>query len=111
MGTNPYKGKAPFFYLFLCPFEFTQKILHYQIFIDNDTPARQIDVFAKDDETALLVECTCCDERKEKNLNELIEKIISISKAAFTSINKHYKSGPKLKIRWIIATRNIEWRT
>ncbi|MCX5824285.1 MAG: DGQHR domain-containing protein [Deltaproteobacteria bacterium] len=81
-----------------------------KVFIDDETPARQIDVFAKDDETALLVECTCCEERKEKNLNDLLEKIISISKEAFTSINKHYHPAAKLKIRWIIATRNIEWR-
>jgi DNA sulfur modification protein DndB len=31
---------------------------NFKIFIDEDTPARQIDVFAKDDETALLFECT-----------------------------------------------------
>jgi hypothetical protein len=30
MGINPSKGKAPFFYLLLCPYEFTQKKLHYQ---------------------------------------------------------------------------------
>jgi DNA sulfur modification protein DndB len=83
---------------------------NFKIFIDEDTPARQIDVFAKDDETALLFECTCCDVRKEKNLNDLIEKILSIRKEVFASINKYYHSHPKLKIRWIIATRNIEWR-
>ena len=82
----------------------------FKVYIDEDTPARQIDIFTKDDETALLVECTCCEERKEKNLNDLLEKIISISKDVFTSINKHYQPEAKLKIRWLIATRNIEWR-
>jgi len=29
MGINPSKGKAPFFLPFLCPYEFTQPIIHY----------------------------------------------------------------------------------
>jgi DNA sulfur modification protein DndB len=91
-------------------FDEYSKWRNFKIFIDDETPPRQVDVFAKDDETALLVECTCCDERKEKNLNDLLEKIISISNKSFTSINKHYPSERKLKIRWVIATRNIEWR-
>jgi len=96
--------------LFKMGFNDYSKDRHFKIFIDDATPARQIDVFVKDDETALLVECTSSDERKEKNLNDLLEKIISISKQVFNSINKHYRPEAKLKIRWIIATRNIEWR-
>lgn len=96
--------------LFQMGFAEYSKDRNFKIFIDDETPARQVDVFAKDDETALLVECTCCEERKEKNLNDLLEKIISINKETFTSINKHYNPAAKLKIRWIIATRNIEWR-
>jgi len=30
LGKNPSKGKAPFFLPFICPYEFTQNIIHYQ---------------------------------------------------------------------------------
>ncbi|OPY67793.1 MAG: hypothetical protein A4E57_02112 [Syntrophorhabdaceae bacterium PtaU1.Bin034] len=82
----------------------------FKIFIDEETNPRQIDVFAMDTETALLFECTTSEERKEKNLNDLIEKILSISVPVFNSINKHYGPDVKLKVRWVIATRNIQWR-
>jgi DGQHR domain-containing protein len=91
-------------------FDEYSKDRYFKIFVDDKTPARQIDVFAKDNETALLVECTCCDERKEKNLNDLLEKILSIRSEAFASINNHYDFSEKLKIRFIIVTQNIEWR-
>lgn len=91
-------------------FDEYSKDRNFRIFIDDKTPLRQIDVFAKDSETALLLECTASEERKEKNLNELIEKILSMNSEVFTSINKYYGSSVKLKIRWIIATRNIIWR-
>ena len=91
-------------------FDQLSKDRNFRIFVDEKTPSRQIDVFAKDSETALLFECTTSEERKEKNLNELIEKILSISAPVFTSIDKHYGPDVKLKLRWIIATRNIQWR-
>lgn len=91
-------------------FDEYSKDRNFKIFVDDKTPARQIDVFAKDNETALFIECTCCDERKEKNLNGLIEKILSIRSDVFNSISKHYVSSGKLKLRFIIVTRNIEWR-
>ena len=39
----------------------------------------------------------------------LIEKIESIKSKIAHSINSHYGTEPKLKIRWVIATKNIEW--
>jgi DNA sulfur modification protein DndB len=92
-------------------FDEFSKDRNFRIFVDEKTPPRQIDVFAKDSETVLLIECTSSEERKEKSLNELIEKILSISSPVFMSINKHYGPAVKLKLRWIIATRNIQWRT
>lgn len=70
---------------------------------------RQIDVFAKDDESALFIECTSCEEPKKKMMGHLIEKIVSIRSNLFDSVYAHYGKSSKLKLRWIIATRNIEW--
>lgn len=91
-------------------FDEYSKDRNFKVFIDEKTPPRQIDVFAKDSQTALLVECTTSEGGKEKNLNDLIEKILSIKSQVFASINEHYYPSVKLNIRWIIATRNIRWR-
>lgn len=72
---------------------------------DHEIPGKQIDVFAADNETIILVECKSAQEMKKeyfsKELNEY-EKVISggnkVLKKAFTE--KH-------KIRYIFATNNI----
>jgi len=69
---------------------------------------RQIDVFAKDRETAIIVECTQCEDYKRKDLSNLINKIAKLKSGTSDSINMYYGKEPKLKIRWVIATRNIE---
>jgi len=69
---------------------------------------RQIDVFAKDRETAIVVECTQCEDYKRKDISDLINKIAKLKSGTSDSINKYYGREPKLKIRWVIATRNIE---
>jgi DGQHR domain-containing protein len=66
-------------------------------------------VFAKDRETALLIECTQCETPKKKSMATLIEKIESLKGKIANSIKDHYGVTPKLKIRWVVATRNIEW--
>lgn len=81
----------------------------FKIKVGNDIPDRQIDVFAKDSETVLFIECTACEERKRKSLAPLIEKILSIRKKVFKRAQIHYGHGSKLQMKWGIATRNIEW--
>ena len=76
--------------------------------IKDGNSDRQIDVFAKDRETAIVIECTQCDIYKKKDLSNLINKIIRLKSGVAKSINSHYGNEPKLKIRWVIATKNIE---
>lgn len=71
--------------------------------------ARQIDVFAKDDETALLVECTQRDTPGRKNMSPLIEKLKAIREPINSSITKFYGAGSRPKVKIAIATRNISW--
>lgn len=82
---------------------------NFTIHAGDEVPRRQIDVFAKDRETAILTECTQVETPKRKSMASLIEKIESMKGKISNSINKHYGTEPKLKIRWLIATRNIEW--
>lgn len=70
---------------------------------------RQIDVFAKDDESAVFIECTQSEKPKKINMSSLIEKILSIQKDAYKSVRNHYGDKLNLKMKWIIATKNIRW--
>lgn len=90
-------------------FEEMSKGRHFTIAVEEGLEPRQIDVFAKDAETVVLVECTQRESPARKNMDRLIEKIRSIRKPAFDSIRKHYGGQSKLKIKCVIATRNIDW--
>ncbi|MDZ7833533.1 MAG: DGQHR domain-containing protein [Desulfobacterales bacterium] len=81
----------------------------FTVNVGKDVSPRQIDVFAKDRESAIFIECTRCETPKKKNMSSLIEKISSIHPQTARSVSTHYGRTPKLKVRWIIATRNIEW--
>ncbi len=75
---------------------------------DGQNP-RQIDVFAKDDETTIIVECTHRKTPGRKNMSSLIEKIQAIRGDTINSIRKHYGRESALKFGAVIATRNIDW--
>jgi DNA sulfur modification protein DndB len=82
----------------------------YKFEILDDTKDRQIDVFAKDDESAIYIECTQAKEEKKKSMESLINKIAQTRKAVCEKVRKHYSSGKKLKHKYIIATRRIIWK-
>jgi DNA sulfur modification protein DndB len=81
----------------------------FLIAVADGLPPRQIDVFAKDDETAIIVECTRRDEPGKKPMAALIEKIKAIRDDLHKSIRAHYGSQSKLKVKFAIATKNIQW--
>lgn len=76
----------------------------------DTAPSRQIDVFAKDDETVFIVECTHATELGPKPLKALIDKINGMRDEVVKAIHSHYGKDPKLKVKWAIATRNVDWR-
>lgn len=82
---------------------------NFKIQTDKETEPRQIDVFAKDDETAIFVECTHRVTPGKKQMVSLIEKIESFKDKITKSLHAHYGKTPKLKQGWVIATRNIDW--
>lgn len=75
---------------------------------DGPNP-RQIDVFAKDSESVVILECTMSEQPSKKNMTDLIQKIRSVQQGAGKAVRKHYGPDVKLKVRWCIATGNIEW--
>ena len=81
----------------------------FTIAVEDGLPRRQIDVFAKDDETVIIVECTRRDTPGRKSMAQLIEKIRAIRKNLLKSTRKVYGQKAKLKVKYVIATRNISW--
>jgi DNA sulfur modification protein DndB len=82
---------------------------NFNIAVEDGLEPRQIDVFAKDDETIVMVECTQREMPGKKNMANLIEKIRAIREPIFKSIRKFYGQKAKLKVKHVIATRNIAW--
>jgi DNA sulfur modification protein DndB len=82
---------------------------HFQMAVEAALPARQVDVFAKDDETVVIVDCTQRDTPGKKSMAHLIEKIRAIREELLKSIRKAYGQRAKLKVKHVIATRNISW--
>jgi len=83
---------------------------NFTIAVEDGLPPRQIDVFAKDDESIIIVECTRCEEPSKKSMAGLTEKIKAIRESIHKSVQKEYGRHVKLKVKFIIATRNISWR-
>ena len=81
----------------------------FTIAVEKGLPPRQIDVFAKDDESVVIVECTQCDAPGKKSMASLIDKIRAIRESLLKSIQKAYGQQTKLKVKFVIATRKISW--
>ncbi len=81
----------------------------FQISMGKDLPPRQIDIFAKDDETVLIVECTHRSAAGRKSMDSLIQKLSTLAEPIHRAITRHYGREANLKIKYIIATRNISW--
>lgn len=71
---------------------------------------RQFDVFAKDDETVFVIECTHAEEEGPKSVKGLIDKIKANAQDVIHAIHAYYGKDPKLKVKFAIATRNVDVR-
>ena len=77
---------------------------------DGSAGAKQVDVYAEDDETAVVIECKSRLSKGRKSLQKDIEETRSLqSKFRNSIINSRFKNRPKPKIIWIYATNNILW--
>ena len=76
--------------------------------IAPDVPGRQIDQFAKDDETVFLVECRHAKSKGKKSIKDLLEKITSYREQISKQIRSHYGAKRKLKVKWGVALKNID---
>ena len=77
----------------------------------GSTGKKQIDVYAEDEETVLVVECKSREERGRRSLQKDIQETISLQSYFREAINKRFAGKPKPKIIWLYATNNILWST
>lgn len=76
---------------------------------DGSKGKKQIDVFACDDETAIVVECKSKEVRGRRTLQKDLHETICLKEYIRKSIYEHYDGRPHPKIVWIYATNNIIW--
>lgn len=76
---------------------------------DGSIGTKQIDVFAKDSETVIVVECKSRETRGRRALQKDLHETDSLQRFLANSIRKHYGQAFKPKIIWIYITRNIIW--
>ena len=72
---------------------------------------RQLDVFAKDDETVFIVECTHSRDGGAKSIKSLLDKIEAVREDVIAAVKAKFGRDCKLKVKLAIATRNVDVRT
>jgi len=73
------------------------------------TLRKQIDVFAKDDETVIVAECKASDKVVKRSLQKDIEEFANLKGLIAQSIQRHYGRDFKPKIIWFFVTENVLW--
>lgn len=84
----------------------------FQIRIERrgaDALSKQIDVFAKDDETVIIAECKACERISKRSLQKDIEEFANLKGPIANSVRAHYGMDKKLKVIWLFVTENIIW--
>jgi len=72
---------------------------------DPTIPGKQIDVFAADPDTVVLVECKSCEKKKTVAFSKEIGELAHIKEGVANTIKKGFTTKPK--VAWIFATQNI----
>lgn len=76
---------------------------------DGSVSSKQIDVFAKDDETVIIAECKTREVRGRKSLQKDLHETAYLQKLIANSVRDHFGSGFSPKILWLYVTQNIIW--
>ena len=57
-----------------------------------------------------MIECTHAENYGSKSVKSLIDKIRGLQEGAHKAIQKHYGRDKKFKVKWGLATKDINWR-
>ncbi|MEW6114942.1 MAG: DGQHR domain-containing protein, partial [Thermodesulfobacteriota bacterium] len=75
---------------------------------DDSIGSKQIDVFSKDDDTLIVIECKTRETRGRKSLQKDLHETAALQKAIASAARAHFSDFDP-KILWIYATENIIW--
>ncbi len=75
----------------------------------TDAYKKQIDIYAKDDETVIVAECKSSDKISRRSLQKDIGEFESLKGPIANAIRNHYGPTYKPKIIWLFITNNIAW--
>lgn len=70
---------------------------------------KQIDVYARDEETVIISECKACEQLRSRSLQKDIEEFGALKGDISAAIRKFYGTKFKPKILWFFVTENIIW--
>ena len=70
---------------------------------------KQIDVFAKDDETVVIAECKACESPTKRSLLKDLNELAGLMKPIADAVRSHYGDGFKPKFIWCFVTDNVRW--
>lgn len=76
---------------------------------DGSCGTKQIDVYAEDDDTVLIVECKSRESEGKRSLQKDIEETHSLQPYIRRSVSRRYPKDQKPKLIWVYATNNILW--
>ena len=76
---------------------------------DGSIGRKQVDVYAEDEETVVVIECKSKDQRGRRSLQKDLQETISLQEYFRQSIYKRFEGKPKPKVIWVYATSNILW--
>lgn len=76
---------------------------------DGSGGRKQIDVYAEDNETVLVIECKSRKNRGRRSLQKDVHETAALQQYFRKSINSRFKDRPKPKIVWVYVTKNIIW--
>jgi DGQHR domain-containing protein len=71
--------------------------------------SKQIDAFACDDETAILIECKSKTERGRRSLQKDLSETAALQDYLRKAVFRHYRDRAKPKLIWLYVTSNIIW--
>ena len=96
--------------LALMDFQYLNKGRNFKIPIkDGDVvmPPKQIDVFAVDGETALVLECKASEELRSRSLQKDLNETRGLQEPIRAAIRAYL--GSHLRVCFVYVTRNIRW--
>jgi len=79
---------------------------------DGSIGEKKIDVFAKDDETVVVIECKTKETRGRKNLAKELQETASLQKPISVALRKHYGSNfkPKMELHQMYCEFSLKVR-